>query len=250
MVLERIEGMLRSSETDWPLFPPTDVYNEGWMLRLVLDWFSSHSVADHPLAFSEGARWLSEALLPSAFLARPGGDPLAEGWTHADGVIGHLGIGRVGKRDLSLPSGGEQLVVVEAKMFSGLSERVTHASYFDQAARTVACIAEVLHLAEQHPSHLKKLGFYVLAPQAQIAAGVFAAEMTKESIRERVDRRVSEYDDRDKDRWHTDWFAPTLQAIDLRVLSWEAVIGTIASHDAESGDSLKRFYDRCVEFNR
>ena len=36
-------------------------------------------------------KWYSEALLPSAFLARVREDKLAEFWTHADGVIGDKG---------------------------------------------------------------------------------------------------------------------------------------------------------------
>jgi len=250
MVMERILSMLATCGTDSPLFPPTDLCNEGWLLRLVLDWFSTHDVPGQPLTFLESARWFSEALLPSAFLARRRGDPLAEGWTHADGAIGHFDIGDVGKGDLSLRPDGQQLVVVEAKMFSLLSRRVTHAEYYDQAARTVACMAEVLNRADRHPSHLTHLGFYVVAPQSKIAEGVFAKEMTKESIGEKVKRRVSDYDDQDKDRWHTDWFQPTLDTIDIGVLRWEDMVGTIGEHDAESGDAINEFYDLCVEHNQ
>ncbi len=253
MVLERIQDMLQSCDTDWPVFPPTILYKEDWLLRLVMDWFSSHNVPNHALTFCPQVRWFSEALLPSAFLATHRGDRLAEGWTHADGVIGHFEIGNVGKADLALLTDATQLVVIEAKMFAGLSAGVTRARYFDQAARTVACIAEVLHLAGRDPSLLSTLGFYVLAPEDPREDGPFHAEMNKESIEGKVQRRVTEWVEEhgdDKDQWCNDWFQPTLQRAAVDVLSWEAVIGTIASHDAESGDSLKRFYDRCVEFNR
>lgn len=70
--------------------PPTHLYNEGWMLRLVLDWLDRHRDLEHPLALHEGARWYSEALLPSRFLRDEHGDPLAESHTHADGLIGHF----------------------------------------------------------------------------------------------------------------------------------------------------------------
>ena len=77
-------------------------YNEGWLLRVVLDWFSRHKIPNHLLNFQVNARWFSEALLPLVFLARHRGDPLAENWTHADGVVGHFTIGDQGKADLSL----------------------------------------------------------------------------------------------------------------------------------------------------
>lgn len=47
VVLERIQAMLISCTTESPLFPPTDLYNETWLLRLVLDWFSRHEVPNH-----------------------------------------------------------------------------------------------------------------------------------------------------------------------------------------------------------
>ena len=71
-------------------FPPTLLFNEGWLLRILLDWFSTHQVPDHPLNFAEDAAWFSEALLPSAFLPRHRGDPyLAELRREA---FGHLGL--------------------------------------------------------------------------------------------------------------------------------------------------------------
>ena len=142
--LKSIQEMLLSAVSSQPLFPPTLLYNEGWLLRLVLDWFSRHSVQDHPLTFAAGSRWFSEALLPSPFPARYRGDKLAENWTHADGVVGHFQIGKKGRTDLKLLPGATQFIVLEAKIFSSLSPGVTHASYYDQAARTVACMAEVL----------------------------------------------------------------------------------------------------------
>ncbi|TKJ29442.1 MAG: hypothetical protein CEE40_08520 [Chloroflexi bacterium B3_Chlor] len=252
MVMERIQAMLTACDTELPPFPRTDLYNEGWLLRLVLDWCSRHNVPDHPLRFSTGARWYCEALLPSAFLARHKGDSLAEGWTHADGVMGHFEIGNVGKGDLSVLPDARQLVVLEAKMFSPLSPDVTHASYYDQAARTVACIAEVVQLADRHPSHLSALGFYVLAPARQIKDGVFAEQVDKASIEAKVQLRVKEWvaeHGDDKDQWHTDWFQPTLEQIDIGVASWEALISTIGEHDAQSADSIGGFYDKCVVYN-
>jgi len=249
MVMERIHAMLQSCATDLPVFPPTLLYNEGWLLRLVLDWFSINNVPDHPLTFSQNARWFSEALLPSAFLPRRRKDPLGETWTHADGVIGHFVIGDVGRVDLSLSHDASHFVVLEAKMFSKLSPGVTHAKYFDQAARTVACIAEVLRRANLPPARLSSLGFYVLAPQVQINEDVFEEEMSRESIQTKVERRVGEYAG-EKDQWYTDWFQPTFQRIEIRTVSWEELMGTIREHDASSASSIAEFYERCVGFGQ
>ena len=50
-------------------------------------------------------------------------------------------------------------------MFSELSAGVTNAPYFNQAARTVACMAEVLQRANTSPKSFDNIAFYVLAPE-------------------------------------------------------------------------------------
>ncbi len=248
-MLKRIQIMLQSCATDSPLFPPTILYNEGWLLRLVLDWFSTHNIPDYPITFPEDARWFSEAQLPSAFLAKDLGDPLAESWAHADGVIGHFKIGNKGKTDLSLLSYATHFVVCEAKLFSRLASGVKNAKYFDQAARNVACIAEVLKRAKRCPSDLSHLGFSVLAPCSQITQGVFINEMGRDSICSKVEQRVREYKGT-QDLWYSEWFQPTLQKIDVRLVSWEEIIAKIEEHDSASAHSIRMFYERCIKFNR
>ncbi|MGB2937323.1 MAG: hypothetical protein WBD05_03865, partial [Phycisphaerae bacterium] len=223
-------------------------FNENWLLRLVLDWFSEHDVGEHPLAFSEGARWFSEALLPSAFLSRRRGDTLAESWTHADGLIGHFQIGGSGRGDLRLLQDASQLVVLEGKIFSRLSPGVKNAPFYDQAARNVGCTSEVLRRANRRPDDMRRLAFHVLAPESQIKDGVFAAEVTAESIRRKVERRVDEYGG-ERDQWLHDWFEPTMQHIDIACLTWESLVEDIVKTDRMVGDALRSFYDKCLLFN-
>ena len=248
MTLTRIQALLEACATESPPFPPTLLYNEGWLLRLVMDWFARQDLQDHLLSPLPGARWFSEALLPSAFLPRPQGDPLAESWTHADGAIGHFTVGGETKTGLSLLPDASQILILEAKLFSPLARGVAHASYFDQAARTVACVAEILQRAGRHPGDLSRLGFYVLAPQSQIDAGAFTRQMDRDSIRAKVQRRVAAYNG-ERDAWHRAWFEPTLSRIDLGQSSWEDLLAEIRRHDEPFGDSLGAFYARCLQFN-
>ncbi len=247
--IERICMMLESCATESSLFPPTLLYNEGWLLRLVLDWFSTHSVTEHPLNFPENARWFSEALLPSAFLERHKGDQLAESWTHADGVVGHFLVGNGSKAGLSLLPRATHFVVLEAKMFSCLSTGVKNAKYYDQAARNVACIAEVFHRADLSPQTATQVGFYVLAPHSQIERGVFSEAMNHGSIQRKIERRVREYAGA-KDQWYSEWFQPTYQKMEVGTVSWEELIAAIGKQESASADSIERFYRRCIEFNQ
>ena len=119
-VLSNVAHLLETSESTNPHVPPTLFYNEGWLLRLCLQ-AGAMGTACLPFRFADGARWFSEALLYSAFLARHRGDRLAESWTHADGVVGHFHFDQT-KAGVVLDSAAEQFVVCEAKVFSGLSK--------------------------------------------------------------------------------------------------------------------------------
>jgi len=248
MSQNKLINLLESLASETSHFPPTILYNEGWLLRIIVDWFATHPVNDHPLTLLEGSTWFSEALLPSAFLARYRGDPLAEASTHVDGVIGHFSIGKTGKADLSLQPDARQFVVLEAKLFSGLAPGVAKARYYDQAARSVACMAEVLCRANRDPANLDGFGFCVLAPASQMDKQMFTEFLDKESIRAKVERRAGEYPG-DKDRWFSEWFQPALQRIEIRSISWEELIQAIKKNDKEAGEAIESFYQRCIKYN-
>jgi hypothetical protein len=239
--------------TDARTFPATIFYNEGWLLRIIIDWFSRHRDEEHPLRFTDNARWFSEALLPTQFLARNRRDPLAEGYSHADAVIGNVSIGKAALANAALAEDAEQLVVTEAKLFSRLSSRVTNAAYFDQAARNVACIAQLLCLSKRQPQAMSALGFFVIAPLEQIDRNLFATELAKASIESKVLRRVLDYpspDRESKEEWMQTWFLPTLSVLRIECISWEMILDWISSRDAVFGLELKNFYQECLRFNR
>ncbi len=251
MIINRIKSMLELCSGEYTVCPPTDLYNEGWMLRLVLDWLNQNKGGDQKLRlpYPVDAQWYSEALLPSAFLASSRKDKLAESWTHADGVIGHFSIGGSGKGDLKLSPDAQSFLVVEAKMFSKLSPGVTNARYYNQAARNVACMAEVIRPTKIPPRELSNLGFYVMAPRSRIKEEVFKKHMTHQSVRENVKRRVDEYRG-DKQGWYDSCFLPTLDAIEIRTIAWEEMIDDISNADPEFGAELDQFYQNCLKFNR
>jgi hypothetical protein len=249
--IERIIELLRLADSRNRLFPATIVYNEGWFSRLVLGCISRQHLEKHLLNFDSYSRWFSETLLPSQFLARKRPDHLAEGWTHANGVIGHIIIGNGAQANTTLSENASQFIVTEAKIFSPLSRGVTHAPYFDQAARSIACMAEVLFRANRPPERFSSLGFIVLAPREQIDAHLFSRELSIYSIERKVRRRVSEYPAGEKkEEWLSKWFLPTLGAMTIDCISWEEVIATIAAHDKANCPGLSEFYLACLNFNR
>lgn len=198
-------------------FPPTVLYNENWMLRLVLDCIVDGGPSSL-LPVAAGAKWYSEAQLRSAFLPRYRRDPLAESYTHADGVVGHFHIGRCGTTDLEVLPEAKQLTVLEGKVFSKLSPGVSNARYFDQAARSVACMAEVLRASNVPPDAMEHLSFHLVAPRIQIESGIFGRLVTRPSMEAKVRRRVAEYEGA-RDDWLKSWFLPVLRRVEVSVVS-------------------------------
>lgn len=237
VAVERFTELLARCGTPGEVMPPSSLWNEGNLLALVLRSIESQHPEGHPLKLLAGARWYREALLASRFLPRHRGDPLGEGWTHADGALGHFEIG-AGRGDLRVAPDARQLVILEAKLGAPLSAGTTRVPDFDQAARNVACMA---HLLEGYEP--ERIAFYVIAPEASIAAGTFGSLVTRESIADKVARRVAAYEGT-LDEWHTACFLPFLDRILLGVLSWESVLEGIGD------DDLRGFYSRCLTIAR
>lgn len=245
-MLNRVAELLAKCDSQASVLPPTELYNEGWLLRVVLDWFDRNRSRSHELSFLPDARWYSEALLPSRFLPRRRGDGRAESFTHADGVIGHFRISPGERGEASLLPTAKQFLVTEAKLGSSLSAGTKNAPDFDQAARNVACMAHMLDSARVDLAALQRLGFYVIAPECQIQSGVFTNLVTRESISQKVAARVAQYQGQ-WDDWLAIAFEPVLQRIDLSLLSWESILAHLP--DDEEAAGIRQFYSLCLRFN-
>lgn len=246
-MIKQVAALLERCGTEHSVLPPTELFNEGWMLRLVLDWLDRNREAiSLPLSMFPGARWYSEALLPSRFLAQRRGDVRAESFTHADGIVGHFSIQPGERGEAVLSPSARQFIVAEAKLGSALSARTKNAPDFDQAARNVACMAHMIHVAHADLKAIERLGFYVIAPETQIGAKVFGTFVTRESIRRKVVARVEQYEGF-WGKWVEDVLDPVLERIQLSLLSWEEVLSALPTN--EDATAIRAFYAHCLTCN-
>jgi hypothetical protein len=105
--------------------------------------------------------------------------------THERGPC-HFTFGSAAKADARLRPDATQLVVAEAKIHSPLSGGTRNAPTFDQAARNVACITELLTRAGRRPNEMRTLAFYVVAPRRHIEEGGIPSKLQKTSIEQAV----------------------------------------------------------------
>jgi len=147
-----------------------------------------------------------------------------------------------------LPKIARQLVVIEAKVHSPLSGGTRNAPTYDQAERSVACIAEVLSRAGRRPDQMNSLAFLVAAPLENLDKGAIAAKLEKSSIEAAVRLRAQAFSP-ELDPWLEQWFLPTLERIIIASLSWESLIGDIQGLDKSTGQDFATFYEKCLEYN-
>lgn len=248
-MLEQITQMLQDlGPNENPnRLPATHLYNEGWMLRLIL-----HAVQQGHLKglIDPSENWFSEGQLRSPF-GRKKGTPYEKN-THADGVVGNFTTENKTKSAIQLDSDANHFCVYEAKMFSGLSPGTKNAPDYNQAARTVACMAHTLEKADRSPLEMKKVGFFVVAPREQIKKSIFDDAMNADLIREAIEKRIEQFSDeayKELKEWQSKWFEPLLEKMvqveSLDCIAWEDLIGRLT----ESQDLISNFYRCCYEQN-
>jgi hypothetical protein len=250
--LARIISILDAATGLGTPIPPTLLYNENWLMRLVLS-IANEGVPCLPFALEPHARWFSEARLPTRFCARGRSDKKGEPPTHADGVVGHFSFATDTKASLELNPDGSQFVVLEGKVFSKLRKDVKNAEDYDQVARNIGCMAESLCCSGKPPDQWKSLGFYLFAPQSQIDRGIFSGAMECDSIRKAIRGRVNRYECEDPgemQQWESLWFEPLVARLKPTCVSWEKIIEDIKRHDSETGSQIEKFYCRTLEFNK
>lgn len=241
--------------------PPTMLFNEGWLLRLVLNWFSNHRNINYKIKFNNSTKWYSEALLSTKFKPTYRGDKLAESWTHADGVLGDIIIGNNGFGDLDILDNCKQFIVIEAKIFSKYSKGTIHSSTFNQAARTVACMCSIISEHLQSSQIIKNidnnidnidLAVYTFLPEKQITNEPTFNQYIKSidtTVKERINQYSGRTDYQDKISWYNQYFTRIFPKIKIELISWEELINLIINIDTNYGKKLENFYNNCLIYN-
>ncbi|MCC6242138.1 MAG: hypothetical protein IT353_04825 [Gemmatimonadaceae bacterium] len=244
--LNHITRLLADTEEGPRRFPPTLLYNEGWLLRLVVDWYHRHPEAKGTLTFHAGAEWYSEALLESPFLR----GQYREGFTHADAVIGHFEV-RKERGDIALRPEATQFLVVEAKMGSPLSAGTKHAADYNQAARNVACMIKLIERYVTSGASLSDARFIVIAPESKLKEHGTRALLDRVHLCEAI-RRRAEGRSADDVEWVNREVVPRLTENVLipACISWEELLTEIAGLNSDDGKELSDFYGLCREHNR
>ena len=273
-VSESILDLAKYAE-DNTLIPSTDIYCEGWLLRLLLALAEESQSNCFPFDYGVNTTCYSEGLLYTAFERKNSLD-LAESHTHADAVLGNIRIKKKDpktkeqgtKRGIELLPNAKQFIVLEAKIFSRLSEDVSNAPGYHQVARNVACMADMLRRLARRDKlssseifrTLEEVGFYVLAPEDQIAkkkhfkgTESITDLITTKEIVSRVKKRITDHpaDTRPAffDTLVKEWLEPLLNKMTCEAHSWESILDKVTEDNRAVGATVRAFYQKCLYYN-
>ncbi|KAA6310399.1 hypothetical protein EZS27_038293 [termite gut metagenome] len=240
------------------LFPtginPTVIYNEGWMTRLLVKQSIQEKlifVLDNTIIdFGKLSNWSSEALIKSPFVGIP---QKPEGYTHADIILGDFQIDYANSGAISVCEEAKVLGIIEAKMGSNLSQRTTNATKYNQASRSICC------LASQVPNRCE-IFFVVVAPQATITRHNISQQVKPATIISEIEDRflksnVTEFKFKRVSKTGKKTVVKTKEEIIKKVskskiltISYENWIDKLEKK--ENMKSMKDFYDKCKEYNK
>lgn len=220
---------------DW-LFPPSLIYNEGWLLRAVLQlWASSRENKGLPFSCPKEASLFSEAQLRTPFYKAP----LNETHTHVDGLVGDFTIRNGTKSGIDIKQDFKLLAVFEAKMYSGFAQGTTKIKNYSQVSRTIACMINEL-LTLKKPCSIYYVGLY---PKDSKKIRQPEQKYAKDKIKEEIACRLKDYEASHSilEQFNAEW-ERLLNLIKIEFKTWEEIIKQI--NQAE----LETFYGNCVKY--
>ncbi|MGZ2371544.1 hypothetical protein ACXR6G_17320 [Ancylomarina sp. YFZ004] len=216
-----------------PNINPTEIYNEGWMTRLLVYTSIKQGLKINDcLDFTNLTQWSSEGLISSQFV---NANKNREGYTHADMTLGDFEIDYSKRGQITVCDNAKIFGIIEAKMGSNLSQGTTHAKDYNQASRNLACIS-------YNTKKSCKTFFSVLAPKSMIKHHSIVKQTDGVEMITQIKNRYTLSDmiiDSDLiDRCNN---------CEIIVYSYEEWIELIDSPDKEY---VQRFYDNCKKWNK
>lgn len=235
----------------------SEVFNETWMLRLTLALIHDYAedFEDSTLACIHKAvtkRWISEGGLAPTLKN--------EGPTWTDAIIGDVSIETdMEMEDISGNKRGVKLahdskdcgvIVIEAKIGSKLARKTTHHSGYNQAARNIACLAQLI--MDESDSYKTKCAFIVLGPREKAKSWEGMVPNQKlldkayDKIQEKHNEKNIRYNINDQDK-----VLKTVKPIVKKVIAWEEIIESMQEADTTGAcKTLKWFYEEtCAEYD-
>ena len=225
---------------------PTEIYNEGWMTRLLVYYSKQEEIELAGIDFNVVNNWTSEALLSSPFV---GAQKAKEGYTHADIALGDFNVdykqNGKGSGKIIVNEDAKIFGILEAKMGSPLSSFTTNAKDYNQASRTVACIAK-------NVTNECKTFFYVVLPESKVnkknRVKISIADLVnKNEIKKQIVNRISHHNLFNEEKLTDIVIIEKTEKCSVGIITYEDWIKLFT--DETINKTLNEFYAKCKKWN-
>lgn len=167
---EIYEPLMKLQDICGDTIPLSEIYNETWMLRLVLSLLSKVVVDSNTFTDSQSDNHLRDVCMAvkSGWISEGGLKPIfkQESTTWTDAIVGAVQKSSRNrnseKNETAIYKG---VIVIEAKMGSNLSAGGSRLKGYNQVARNIACLARFIIERQINPKQSK---FLVFAPRKKI----------------------------------------------------------------------------------
>ena len=239
--------LIQSMITNCAYVNPTEIYNEGWMTRLLMHYSVKEELKFEDIGIEidttfRNKHWTSEALISSPFVSAKS---KREGYTHPDIAIGDFNVDYCSSGRLEVEKKAKVFGIIEAKMKSPLSKGTTNAKEFNQASRTVACIA--------HNTTIEcKTFFYIVLPESKrdhkkMDGTTIIDLVSRDTIGEQIIERVKSHNTTNQDQIDKNLIERVKQC-KLGVITYKDWIA--AFDNTEIKEELNEFYVKCMKWNK
>ncbi|MBA7539204.1 hypothetical protein ES705_31483 [subsurface metagenome] len=237
--MKNIIDIIHSIDTKHPNVNPTEIYNEGWMIRLLVYQSIKSKIRIEEIDFANLSNWTSEALISSPFVKVLKDK---EGYTHADIALGDFTVDYEDRGEIKVLDNAKLFGIIEAKMGSTLSKGTTHAKNYDQASRNLACIA--------HNTFDKKceIFFAIVAPSSKLRKHKIEKQIDLDRMIAVIEERFRGYPDPVRDSMNMKLVIAKAQSCKTWALSYEDWIDMFL--DSAIKDVLSEFYQKAKKWNR
>lgn len=229
--------IIKSMDTETIHLNPTEFYNEGWMIRLLVKKSIDEKKTIETINFADISNWTSEGLISSPFVSAP---KYKEGYTHADVALGDFKIDYASRGEIIIENTAKLFGIFEAKMKSNLSQGTKYANDYNQASRNIACILS-------NTKETTRCFFGVVAPEKYLKKHQIDSQINKMTIYQQIKNRFDAYDDVFKNQNDAQDILNRINQLKILTISYESWIDVFQNEDRKE---LMDFYEKSKNWNR
>lgn len=237
------------------IFPETDIFNEGWLLRGILN--SLMNVKDIKnehllffLPFPDESKRFSEGRLKTPFEKKVQEDSNStEGSTPIDGIVGDFELIENSKSGIRILPDFNYISFFEAKMCSSIGTGTRNEKNFSQISRDISYIIfQIMKIKNLEGKTINLVVFYPMNNK-KINPKKYTDD-NKKFIKNEIKNKISGYklEHKEPSQDFKDFesnYEKLLDRVNLNFIDWETILKEI-----KDDTPIHEFYNLCKEFNK